>query len=72
MNRPREPELQWLADAVGGLIAAAVPLALLLVRAPPGAVAWLTRALGRALTGVASGPRGRPGDRKGGSRPSPC
>jgi hypothetical protein len=69
MNQPREPELQWLEDAVGGLIAAALRLALLLVRGPLGALAWLALALGRAVTGAGYGPQGRPGDRKAGGRP---
>jgi hypothetical protein len=70
MNQPREPELQWLEDSVGGLIAA-VPLARLLVRAPFAALAWLLRALGRAVARSNPTPRGKPGDWEGGSRPRP-
>ncbi len=57
MKHRHEPELQWLEDALGGLIAAALQLALLPAAALFGVLVWIAKALARIVAGAGGGPR---------------
>ncbi len=57
MNQRHEPELQWLEDALGGQLTAALQLVLLPAAALFGVLIWLVKALGRATAGVGGAPQ---------------